>query len=147
MITMRVRNQADFSRMENHLGILPHDSIQSRKNALQWWLTKHFKERFEFGNAIRFGYTPNTAKYEARKFTTVGAKPQLVRSGALRDQATKGTVSYVSGKYILKFNVPEYGKFLIQQNKNWKSMDLIDQRRIQAKTLNELRRIRSIRVK
>ena len=144
---MRVKKQADFSRMENHLKILPQDSIQARRNSLQWWIQNHFHERFEFGNTNRFGYAPNTSKYEMRKLKTIGALPQLVSSGTLKNSASQATVSYTSGKYTIKFNVPDYGRFLIQQNKNWKAMDLLDQRRIQAKTLNELRGLRAIRVK
>jgi hypothetical protein len=78
------------------------------QESLRGWYKDEFPKRFSFGNTQKYGWTPNTAKYEKWKLRKYGPLPQLVLSGKLKQMATKsGRVSYRG----LRLNVPSYAKY------------------------------------
>ena len=69
--------------------------------------SEEFKDRFSFGNTLKYGYTPNTEKYEQRKIQKYGAQPQLVATGNLRNSVQR----FIVNKKGMRVVYPVYGKY------------------------------------
>lgn len=87
------------------------------QKALREFAEDDFPQRFEFGNTQKYGYMPNTAKYEQQKLKKYNQRlPQLVASGTLRDRFLN---TYKVNYRGLEVTYPHYGRYLIEQGKDF----------------------------
>lgn len=85
--------------------------------------------RFQFGNTLVYGYTPNTANYEAQKLKKWGNRPQLVASGNLKQRVIS---SMRVNKFGMELRYPIYGKYQREAGRDFlkfRKTDIIEMRK------------------
>ena len=87
----------------------------SVQEAVREYFNEEFKDRFNFGNTLKYNYTPNTEKYEAKKIKKYGPRPQLVVSGNLRNSVQK----FIVNKNGMRLRYPIYGKYQIEMGRDF----------------------------
>jgi hypothetical protein len=92
------------------------DKINAKKKAIRWFIDNLLIEHFQIGNTQRYGYTPNSAKYEAWK-KKFGGNIQLVLSGKLKEAVIRSARTTNEAK--IKVSVPEYGIINIQLGRDF----------------------------
>lgn len=90
---------------------------KARKLALSFFIHKLLIKHFQIGNTLRYGYKPNTSKYNAWKLKKYGNLPQLVVDGTLKKAVLNN--SKVTDKGTVIFNVPEYGEIQIELGRDF----------------------------
>jgi hypothetical protein len=106
----------------------------SKQAAMDYYIKELLIKHFSNGNTGKYGYKPNSFKYEASKAKKHGILPQLVLSGKLKDSALKATVR---GSTIF-FNIPAYGKFQVDMGRDWPEPSKDELQIIKAKFFENL---------
>jgi hypothetical protein len=99
---------------------LPKHYDESIKETLEYFCEKILIKHFSFAAAKERGYAKLSPQYAKRKLAKYGRQPILVASGTLRESATTMYKVYKkAGKYQIHFNIPEYGKYVIEKGRDW----------------------------
>lgn len=90
-------------------------SPAAQQAARNYW-KKEMPRRFDFGNTNIYNYTPNTEKYEQRKYKKHGLLPQLVVSGKLRNSVV---YNVKVNKFGISVSYPRYGEYQRNLGRNF----------------------------
>lgn len=126
---------------------LKGDLLKAKTQAMVYYLEEMIHKHFDKPNPnMQYGYRPNTIKYEIwkRKYHPESLY-QLVLSGRLRNAVLNGKVDRNTGK--IRFNLPEYGLYQLEADRNFIDPNFADQIEIQERIRRNLFFIRSQRAK
>lgn len=106
---------AQFAKIKQ---ALPLDKLNAKKKAIKWFIDNLLIEHFQAGNTAKYGYTPNSPKYQEWK-RKHGLDPnvQLVLSGRLKQEVLRS--AKVTNKATLRVSVPEYGIYQIELGRDF----------------------------
>jgi hypothetical protein len=126
---------------------LKGDLLKAKTQAMVYYLEELIHKHFDKPNAnMEYKYRPNTMKYEIwKKKNHPDALYQMVLSGRLRNAVLNGKVDRSTGK--ISFNIPEYGLYQLQADRDFTSPSFYDNVVIQNKIRDNLFFIRSNRAK
>jgi hypothetical protein len=115
-----IRKTTNLPTLQRILKAFPGHSDQSIKEMLEYFCEKILIKHFSFSGGRERNYPKLDPKYAKRKLAKYGRQPILVASGVLRESATTMYKVYrKEGKYTIYFNIPEYGKYVIEKGRDW----------------------------
>jgi hypothetical protein len=97
-------------------------SKKSTTETLEFFAKNIYPRRFLSGNTQKFGFKPNTPRYDNAKRRLGYGSTQLVRTGAL-----KRSPWTITGDKVV-FDYPHYGKFLVRSGRDYRKL-LMEERK------------------
>lgn len=119
-----------ISEVKDFLSFTKKQMAPALQKSTREWIEEEMPKRFDYGNTLKYGYTPNTPKYEAQKLRQFGRLPQLVRSGYLKSRVVNGvTVS----RFGITLRYPRYGKYQRDLGRDFTRMTARDIKKIKSR--------------
>lgn len=126
------------------IGSLSTDIDKSIYESLKYCAEKIMIRHFQFGKQSAYHFPKLSPKYAARKLKKYGKQPILVASGELKQKVITDYKIIKSGKILkLTFDVPNYGKYVIEGGRDWRVLverDRKDIARFRWNTFYKLRK-------